>query len=51
MTATFKLKICAVLLLAIGAFSFGNAHNWHIENPAHGLTDTLRAAEQAAGVR
>lgn len=51
MTDTAKLKLCAAFLLAIGAFSFGNAHGWHIENPAHGLTDTLRVAEQAAGVR
>lgn len=51
MTDSAKLKLCAALLLAIVVFSCGNAHGWNIENPAHGLTDTLRAAEQAAGVR
>ena len=49
MTATFKLKLCAALLAAIGLYSV--APSFHAHNPVPGLMETLHAAEQAAGVR
>ena len=46
MTTSFKLYLCAGLLLAIGLYSLAPIH---IGNPVPGLMDTLHAAERAVG--
>ena len=46
MTTSFKLYLCAGLLLAIGLYSLAPIH---IGNPVPGLMETLHAAERAVG--
>jgi hypothetical protein len=46
MTTSFKLYLCAGLLLAIGLYGLAPIH---IGNPVPGLMDTLHAAERAVG--
>ena len=45
MTASFKLYLCAAILLAIGLYSLAPIH---IGNPVPGLMETLNQAQSAA---